>query len=568
MVGCLLMLAGFSFVWWLSSPRVTLAWQTLLLLLLCLSQTLFHNINAAIFEVASFNLVLTACCLIASFSPLVLIVYLHSVARAYQFTIRGLPVLFAIGAMHVVLCAAALAINRFLFVKASHFGVLVILSGLIAVMLLQCNTWRPRYVVVVTSGLAVLWGFRIHDFVISNHFPSMSLETVSYGSGFSIAIATMLSLAFWVHHQDARLHKLDAHIDELLKNLKTRFRRAVARGTRTLSATLVAAQDTNREQTRLMAFIGHDLRAPMATVVGYARLLRDTDNPAHKKHITAIEHGAAHQLALIDELLDYVRGEFNLFGIKPVALDLCELLDDIGQQALTLAVQHNNSFVFALPESFPHWVMLDGNRLRQVLLNLISNAAKFTHDGTITLSLGASCQGASWTVSFKITDTGTGIAAADQERIFGSFEQAQSLDGGMGLGLFIARSIVQNMGGRLTLCSDLGIGSTFRFEVVLSHVDPVSLVPEPNAPAAPGTDLVSHTVDARWAQIVDWPIAASLVILTQLASTGQWTEINQWIVDTSITQSECNEFITLAKSLFDELDFKSLYELAAYSGRT
>jgi signal transduction histidine kinase len=378
-------------------------------------------------------------------------------------------------------------------------------------------------------------------------------------NGFSINVIALFALAFWVHQQGAWRQKNEIQVVDLLKNQKHRIRRIVKRRTRTLNNALLAAQHANREQTRLMAYIGHDLRAPMASIVGYARMLGNTANSSHKKHIAAIERGANHQLVLIDELLEHVRGEFNLFGIKPVALDLRELIEDIHQHALTLVMRQHNRFVLELPEPLPHLVMLDGHRLSQVLLNLISNAAKFTKQGTITLSVTANHQGDTWKVSFELADTGTGIDAADQERIFGSFEQAQSLDGGLGLGLFIARSIVQNMGGRLTLRSTLGVGSAFRFEVIMLSVEPTSAGADRTDPAIkPAPDKF----DPQWSVETSKPSPAALAKLTLLAAAGQWTDIQNWIVETSIKQPECGEFITIIESLLEDLEFDTIRELA------
>lgn len=535
-------------------------WLPLLLLLFCLNQILFRNIYSDIFDDAFFKVILPVLCVLASFVSLVLILHLRSVASAYGFTIRGLPALMATGWLRVVLCLAALAGERDVFVLASHVGMLATLSGLIVSVLLQRKTWRRRNVAIVFFFLAVLWGFRIYDIFLLDLSPSTDLGPLSYGSGFWIVLAALFAIGFRLRHQGARLQRHETQVADLLINRKSWLRRVITRRTRALNATLVVAQDRNREQTRLMAYIGHDLRAPIASIVGYAMLLRDTASAKHKKHIAAIEHDARHQLVLIDELLEHVRGEFNLFGIKPVAVNLRTLLEDISQHALTLAARQNNSFVLALREPFPQWVMLDGHRLNQVLINLISNAAKFTQNGVVTLTLAASCEGTVWTVNFKVADTGTGIAEADQERIFGRFEQAQSLDGGLGLGLFIARSIVQNMGGRLTLRSKLGVGSTFGFEAIMSAADLTPLVA--GTETAAGMEDAQKKADPQPAPLMHKPSQHSLARLAPLVAGGRWTEIQDWIATTLLEQPECRDFIVILERLLGEFDFKSIGELA------
>jgi signal transduction histidine kinase len=558
-VGFLLMMAGLSLVWWLLSPRVTLAWQTLALVLLSLNQIMLHSVPDNLAAADSLDMRLRALCAVGSFCPLVLMLYLRSLARAYTLGIRGMPVFFALAGAYAMLCLAVLTSDWHLFVRTSHLGVLALLTALIVGNLFQIGVWQLRYVVGVAGALVMLWGFRLRDLFLSNPLPGAGAADASYASGFLIVAVALLGLAFWVHRQGTWRERNDIEVNDLLSRQDMRLKRAVTRRTRTLNATLMAAQHTNRQQTRLMAYIGHDLRAPMASIVGYAKLLRDGGNSAHKKHIAAIERGAAHQLVLIDELLDHVRGELHLFTLKPVPLNLRDLLEDIRQQALTMAARHHNVYLFEGPNPSPHWVMLDGTRLHQVLLNLISNAAKFTHDGSITLLIAARCEGSSWTVSFEVADTGTGIEVKDQERVFGRFEQSQPIDGGLGLGLFIAHSIVENMGGHLTLSSVPGVGSTFRFEVIMPALE----APQPALETSADVVREQDRADLQRALGMRRPSGASLTHLSLLASRGQWTEIDQWIAQTLTAQPECAAFIAIIAELFDELDFDRIRTLAS-----
>lgn len=560
LVGSLLMLAIFSFVWWLLSRRATLAWQSLGLMLLCVNQLLAHSILKYFVHVTPFDMTYKAACVVGSLCPMVLMLYLRSVARAYKLRISGVPVFIAMGLVHIVLGVAILASDWDILIQASHFSVLTILSALVVAGMVQIRAWKLRYSMVVLSCLVLLWGVRFRDFAIGNSISIAVAGPGSYSSGFSTTVIVLFGLAFWIHHQVAWRQKNETKIADLLIRQNTRLERVVRRRTQTLNAQLVAARHTNGQQTRLMAYVGHDLRAPMATIVGYARLLRNIGSPAHKKHIAAIEDGAVHQLVLIDELLDHVRGELHLFSLKPVALDLHELLEDIRQHATVMAGRQHNIYRFDRPDPLPRWVMLDGNRLRQVLFNLISNAAKYTHHGSITLTVAARYSGPDWTMTFQLTDTGTGIDAEDQERIFGSFEQAQPTDGGLGLGLFIARSIVETMAGRLTLDSTPGAGSTFRFEIAISAAQ---ATPASVHPAREAMEPAADQADTRLNVVMKKTSPASLAELFLLASTGQWTGINQWLVDTSLAQPKCGAFIALVARLLEDLDFKRIRELAA-----
>lgn len=551
-VGALLVLAGISLIWWLLTRRPTLVWQALGLLMLCLNQILLPS-DSKYLQMAS---------VVSGLCPLMLMMYLYSFTRAHKVRLRVLPVFIAMGVVQLLLCIAIVVSDRYLFIQASDFSVSSILFVLIVVGVRQLKSCKPIFRVVAFSCLAVPWGFSLHTVILGNVVPMTRVGIESYVSGMSVAVAALLGFAFWTHYQSAWRQSDEIRKADLLTHQDDRVRTAVKRHTRILNASLVAAQHTNRQQTRLMAYIGHDLRAPMASIVGYAKLLRNIGNTTHKKHIAAIEHGAAHQLVLIDELLDHVRGELRLFTLHPAALNLRKLLEDIQQHALSLVARHNNVFILDLPIAFPDWVSIDGNRLSQVLLNLLSNAAKFTHNGTITLAITCTFESPSWTVLFGITDTGTGIPVEDQERIFESFEQAKPTDGGLGLGLFIARSIVENMGGQLTLTSHPGAGSTFQFEVDMVAVD-ATLAPDPATSAYEGREHDSVVAPAG----VEKTSPASLNELSLLAATGRWSEIKTWISDTSVVQPERGEFISIIAVLLDELDFDSIRQLAESDDR-
>lgn len=559
LIGSLLILALFSLTWWGMSRRPTLAWQTLGLTLLCLNQTLTHSILKYFVDDYPFEVAFGAARVVGDLCLLVLMLYLRSLAHDHQRPIRGGPIVIALGAVQAALALAMLASDRYEFIQASQFNRLTILAALILVIYLVFEEWKLRYSRRVLFCFSALWCVNVWTTLHYAVWPSFTPSIASFDDGFSAAGAVLLCLAFAAHHQGAWRHRHQTQVEELLSQQPIQVNKAVQCRTRTLTATLEAAQHLNREKSRLMAYIGHDLRAPMATVVGYTRMLRDRHGSAHEKHIAAVERNAERQFALIDELLETARGELNLFGIKPVAMNLRQLLQDIQQHALTLAERQHNLFVSSFPEPFPHWVMLDGARLSQVLLNLLSNAAKFTHNGTLSLSIVASRQEAVWTTMFEITDTGAGIDPSDQERIFGHFEQANSLDGGLGLGLFIARSIVQNMGGRLTLSSKLGAGSTFRFGLAMPTAEPA--LPVQFAESTPDVERVPSGTKLRLTQVT-MPSSASVVALSLLASNGEWTAINDWLATTLIEQPECGEFVASVQSLLEDLDFTSISQLA------
>lgn len=257
-------------------------------------------------------------------------------------------------------------------------------------------------------------------------------------------------------------------LNETLEAQEAHLEKAVADRTADLDTALNKVRSAHQAQSQLLGYIGHDLRTPLATIVNYVHQLNQGNASDVPKYQEAIERSATFQLELIDELLEYSRGELQRLELHPVPTYLYSWLDDIAIQGDLLARQHNNHFFLEAPPTLPPVVVFDPRRLRQVLHNLLGNAAKFTSDGTIKLHLGESRQTAgAITLVWTVEDTGPGISPADQERIFMPFERSSSALPGAGLGLSIARQIVRSMDGELKLESVPGAGSRFSFEIAL-----------------------------------------------------------------------------------------------------
>ncbi|MEZ4866017.1 MAG: response regulator [Caldilineaceae bacterium] len=221
-----------------------------------------------------------------------------------------------------------------------------------------------------------------------------------------------------------------------------------------------AAEVANRAKSEFLSNMNHELRSPLNAILGFARITtRNLDLPQDvQENLGIIVRSGEHLLSLINQVLDLAKIEAGQMTLNPVDFDLQRLLNTLDDMfALTAETKGLQWRIVAAP-NLPRLIRGDEVKLRQVLINLVSNALKFTNDGGVDLSVTApACpQRSSQLLRFAVTDTGPGIPAAEQERIFASFTQTttgQQVEGGTGLGLPISREFVQLMQGTLTVAS-------------------------------------------------------------------------------------------------------------------
>ncbi len=261
-----------------------------------------------------------------------------------------------------------------------------------------------------------------------------------------------------------------------------------------LSEEVERSQAAARAKTEFLANMSHELRTPMSGVIGVSELMRATAlTDTQKEYLEIIRRSAGALLHIIDDVLELSRIEEGKITLKPVALDLEQIIDDVynllqpgaGEKGLKIRVIH--------PTETRRTFIGDPTRIRQILINLLGNAVKFTEQGHIDLAYRFNPRPDGHVeVSLRVADTGVGIAGDKLEHVFGKFERVQTHTGrppgggqrkqvgGSGLGLAISRHLARLMAGDITVSSELGRGSVFTVTMILEPSDesPVDVSPQ------------------------------------------------------------------------------------------
>lgn len=321
--------------------------------------------------------------------------------------------------------------------------VLSLLMSICAIVLCWrawCNGFRPAgflmiaYVIFVASQLTYAF--------------------VAFGGGAYVDLISIINLWGFLMSSPAALFGIAVHKEEMQRQL-------------------LAAQAESAARVDFLARMSHELRTPLDTILGTAQLLsRSPAPPRQTEGLSTIRDSGWHLLRMIDDILNHARGLAGRFTLVPVQVDWSSFLRGVEANGRLLAARNGNTFHLRCTGVSLRTVTFDDGRVRQILDNLLSNATRHTRNGRIQVN----CVPV-WTerpnqllLHFEVIDTGEGIAPADRERIFLPFERggrATRQGGrGVGMGLAISRQLVELMGGRLTVESQLGMGACFRFQVL------------------------------------------------------------------------------------------------------
>jgi signal transduction histidine kinase/CheY-like chemotaxis protein len=350
------------------------------------------------------------------------------------------------------------------------------------------------------------------------HGKWISKTALLMGLVFAWIACGILGLSLGLLHFRDSLSATTSRLDHLAAVDRERKAAEAAR-----EAALAEAVGLARQRSNFLAQMSHELRTPLNAIIGYAQLLkRDKHllNDRQAAGLATIHESGQHLLTLINDILDLARVEAGRMGLYPATVHLGAFLQVVVDIMRVKAEEKGLGFEYALAPDVPAAVTIDETRLRQVLLNLLGNAVKFTDRGTVSLRVArvpAASGDDGVRLRFEVADTGIGMSAQQRGRLFHPFEQVADVPrraGGTGLGLAISQQLVRLMGGTIDVASEPGKGSAFWFELAV----PVATGSPVNAP--PPRTIVGYEGERKRLLIVDDVPQNRAMLVDLLQSVG------------------------------------------------
>ncbi|WP_052344358.1 response regulator [Bacillus ndiopicus] len=324
----------------------------------------------------------------------------------------------------------------------------------------------------MASGTGVIFNQQFLGYFISGG-TLFSLITSLFGIYLSNKISFKDSE---IAEKTKEIYKMNEELKELNSNLELLVKERTAQ----LEQAHDEAIKANMVKSKFLANMSHELRTPLNAIIGYSEMLAEEAEEIGETlfvdDLSKIRNAGRHLLSLINDILDISKIEAGKMEVHYEKVAIQQLVQDVIATVRPLVDQNNNELITRIDDGE---MTTDVTKLRQILINLISNASKFTKDGTVTLTVAEEARKAQTGFSFRIQDTGIGMTAEQLEKLFQPFTQADASTtrkyGGTGLGLAISQSFSEILGGEISVESELNVGSTFTCWLPISSVEELAL---------------------------------------------------------------------------------------------